>query len=147
MLFNLLASNCIKRLLIVYSRSAKVTSKQCMGEILISLYWLKLFKVVHSVERKISWIFFEFFFIQEVKDLMNAKLFLKNNMWLFSCTAYNCSNSNKNNPGKTFFILPKYDCTRKVWIAAIKRKEGTLLKNVYLRSYHFEEACFDKSWV
>ena len=49
-----------------------------------------------------------------MKDLMNAKLFLKNNMsW---CVAYNCSYSSKNNPGKTFFILPKNECTRKAWI-------------------------------
>ena len=67
-------------------------------------------KVTNSVERKIS--------------LMNAKLFLKNNMlW---CTAYDCSNSSENNPGKIFFILPKNECTRKAWIAAINQKEGTL---------------------
>ena len=35
-----------------------------------------------------------------MKDLMDVKLFLKNNMsW---CAAYNCSNSSKNNPDKTF---------------------------------------------
>ena len=66
-------------------------------------------------------------FIQEMKDLMNAKLFLKNNMsW---CAAYNCSNSSKNNLDKTFFILPKNECTR---------KEVTLSKNVYLYCDHFE---------
>ena len=36
------------------------------------------------------------------------------------CAVYNCRN-------KTFFILPKNECTRKGWIAAIiNRKEGTL---------------------
>ena len=55
---------------------------------------------------------------------MNVRLFLKNNMsW---CTAYNCSNSSKNNSDKTFFILSKREYTRKAWIAAINRKEGTL---------------------
>ena len=57
-----------------------------------------------------------------MKDLMNVKLFLKNNIsW---CAAYNCINSSKNNPDKTFFILPKNECNRK---AALKR---TLLFNV-----------------
>ena len=55
---------------------------------------------------------------------MNVRLFLKNNMSL--CTAYNCSNSSKNMSDKTFFILSKRECTRKVWIAAINRKEDTL---------------------
>ena len=67
-------------------------------------------------------------FIQKMKDLMNAKLFLKSNM--SGCAAYDCSNSSKNNPGKTFFILPKNECTRKARIAVIKRKDGTLPKNV-----------------
>ena len=66
-----------------------------------------------------------------MKDLMNAKVFLKSMSW---CAAYNCSNCSKNNPDKTFFILPKNKFTRKAWIAAIDRKEGTLPKNVYLCS-------------
>ena len=78
-----------------------------------------------------------------MKDSMNDKLFLKNSMsW---CAADNCSKSSKNNPSKTLFILPKNECKRKTWIAVINRKEGTLPKNVYLCSDHFEEVCFDKS--
>ena len=51
--------NCMRLLLIICSKSAKVMSKQCSGAILISLFFqIKVFKVVHSVERKISWIFF-----------------------------------------------------------------------------------------
>ena len=51
-----------------------------------------------------------------MKDSMNVKLFFKNKMlW---CAAHNCSNSSKNNPGKTYFILPTNECTRKGWIAA-----------------------------
>ena len=50
------------------------------------------------------------------------------------------SNSRRNNPGKTFFILPKNEYTKKAWITAIFQKEGTLPKNVYLCSHHFEEA-------
>ena len=77
--------------------------------------------------------------------MMNVKLFLKNSMlW---CAAYNCSNSNKNNPNKLFLILLKNGCTRKAWTATVNQKEGTHPKNVYLCSNHFEEACFDKSWA
>ena len=55
---------------------------------------------------------------------MNAKLFLKNNMsW---SGAYNCSNSSKNNPEKTFFILPRNERTRKAWIAVINLKKRAL---------------------
>ena len=67
-----------------------------------------------------------------MKDLINAE---KNTMsW---CVAYIYSNSSKNNPGKTFFILPKNECTRKAWIVVINRKEDTLPSNVYLCSDHF----------
>ena len=51
-----------------------------------------------------------------MKDSVNAKLFFKNNM-LWSA-ANNISNYSKNNPGKTLFILPKNECTKKAWIAA-----------------------------
>ena len=80
-----------------------------------------------------------------MKDLMNVKLFLKNNM--SRCTAYNCSNFSKNNAGKTFFILSKNESTKKASIAAVKRKEDTLPKIVYLSSDHFEETSFDKNWI
>ena len=51
---NYSASNCMKSLLIISSKSNIVTSKQCSDAILISLLWgVKLFKVIHSVERKI----------------------------------------------------------------------------------------------
>ena len=53
--FNHSASNCMKSL-IICSKSAKVTSKQCSNAILIGLFFrIKLFKVIHSVERKTSW--------------------------------------------------------------------------------------------
>ena len=47
---------------------------------------------------------------------MNVKLFLKNMSWYAAC---DCSNSSKNNPDKTFFILPENECTRKAWITWI----------------------------
>ena len=52
-----------------------------------------------------------------MKDLMNDQLFLKNTMSWYA--AYNCSNSRKNKPEKTFFILLKNKCTRKAWIGTI----------------------------
>ena len=52
------SSNFMKSLLIICSKSAKVTSKQYLGAILIRLFFrIKLFKVIHPVERKISWNF------------------------------------------------------------------------------------------
>ena len=49
--FNHSASNCMKSLLIICSKSAKVMTKQCSGAILISLFvWIKLFKVIHLVD-------------------------------------------------------------------------------------------------
>ena len=55
---------------------------------------------------------------------------LKNNMsW---CATYTCSSdSSKINPNKACFILPKRECTKKAWIAAINQKEGTLSKDFY----------------
>ena len=76
---------------------------------------------------------------------MNANLFLKNKM--LPCAAYDCNNSSKNNSDKTFFILLKIERTGKAWIAAINQKQGTLHKNVFICFDHFQEACFDKSWV
>ena len=49
-----------------------------------------------------------------MKDLMNVK---------HLCAAYNSSNSCKNNPEKTQFTLPKIECTRKVKIPDLNRKE------------------------
>ena len=37
----------------------------------------------------------------------------------------NCSNSSKNNREKNLFTLSKNECTRKTWITALNRKEGT----------------------
>ena len=70
---------------------------------------------------------------------MDAKLFLKNNLsclvhslnptntqreMYVACLLGNYSNSSKNNPGKAIFTLPKNECARKAWIAALNRKEG-----------------------
>ena len=64
----------------------------------------KVFKVIHLVGVK--------------KNLMNVMLFLN--------SAYNYSNSNKNNNEKIFFSLPKLECIRRIWTTAINLKDVTL---------------------
>ena len=55
MSFNHSAFNCMESLMIICSKSAKVTSKQCLDAILkIKVIYLLLLKVIRSVERKIS---------------------------------------------------------------------------------------------
>ena len=68
------------------------------------------YSVIHSVERKISEIFLDFF-IKEMKDLMFS-----------SFSRATCRGAHliilvtiKNNPDKTFVVLPKNECYRKAW--------------------------------
>ena len=63
---------------------------------------------------------------------MNAKFFLKNNM--SRCTAYNFSDSSKNNHEKTQFTFLKSECTRKSQIPTLNQKEDTLWKVSILTS-------------
>ena len=65
---------------------------------------------IHSVERKIREIFLDFF-IKEMKDLMFS-----------SFSRATCRGAHliilvtiKNNPDKTFVVLPKNECSRKAW--------------------------------
>ena len=65
---------------------------------------------IHSVERKISEIFLDFF-IKEMKDLMFSPF-----------SRATCRGAHliilvtiKNNPDKTFVVLPKNECSRKAW--------------------------------
>ena len=60
------------------------------------------------------------------------------------CAVVNCHNSNKRNPDKTFFTLPKEEPLRKEWVKLIKRTK--LLKRVHVSSDHFAESFFDASW-
>ena len=61
-------SSCMKSLMIICSKLAKVTPKQCSEAILISQFFLvKLFRVIHSVKRKISWNFFRMFLFNKWK--------------------------------------------------------------------------------
>ena len=53
--FNHSASTCIKLLLIICLKLAKVTSKQYLDALSITLFCrMKFFKVIQSVQRKIS---------------------------------------------------------------------------------------------
>ena len=113
---------CIKSLSIICSKAAKVTSKQYQEVSFVGWNFSKL------KERSLEISFESFYSTNERFD--DTKLFLKNSMsWI---AGYNCSSSSKNNPDKTFFILPKNECTRKAWITVINWKEDTLPKNVYL---------------
>ena len=79
------APRCMKLLLIIYSKPAKVTTKQNPRAILISLFCLiKPFKVVHVVDREMSW-----------------------------HAAYHCSNSRERTLKKKSFTLLKNDRPRK----------------------------------
>ena len=79
--FNHSASTCIKLLLIICLKLAKVTSKQYLDA--LSITRLLLFSRLK--ERSLLNLF-----IQQMKDLMNAKLLLENSIsW---CATYNCSN-------------------------------------------------------
>ena len=60
-----------------------------------------------------------------MKDLINAKLFLKNNKP--RCEAYNCSKSNKSNPEKTLFTLLK---NKKSMDSCFKLKRGHSCANL-----------------
>ena len=61
------------------------------------------------------------------QDLVDVKLFLKNNM---PCgTAYNCNNSSKSIPEKALFTLPNSECTRKANIPTLDQKEDTTVQS------------------
>ena len=97
--FNHSTFNCIKSLLMIYSKLAKVTSKQCLGTISINVFcWVKLFKVIHLVERKISLNFFWICLFNKWKIWWMLSSF-----WRTTCHGAQLisSNSSKNNPGKT----------------------------------------------
>ena len=64
MSFNYSASNCMKSLLIICSKSAKVTSKQCSDAILISLFSDKaLQSYSFGWKKDLFEIFFESFYL------------------------------------------------------------------------------------
>ena len=63
------------------------------------------------------------------------------------CAAVYCHNNKRKNKDKTFFSLPKYTAVAKVWIAKLYRKKDNPSNKVYVCSDHFEDNCFDSSWM
>ena len=72
--------------------------------------YIKLFKVIQFVARKIPWIFVWILLIWRVKYFMNAKFFLKSNV--FWCATYNCCNF-KDDLKKSVFLLQKMSAPEK----------------------------------
>ena len=110
----------------------------------------KLFKAIHLVEKENSRFFFLnfFFWIYKMKDLMNAKLFLKGNMsW---CTAYNYSDSNKITLIRTYYSSEKWVPQKSMESCYEPKKVCSSYKRflcLRVSSKHFEEVCLDKSWA
>ena len=64
-----------------------------------------------------------------------------------NCSAVYCHNNKKKNKDKTFFTWPRDAALAKVWIAKLNREKDNLPKNVWICSDHFEDDCFDSSWM
>ena len=63
------------------------------------------------------------------------------------CAAVLCHKNKRKNKDKTFFSLPKDTTLAKVWIAKLNREKNNLPYKVYVCSDHFEDDCFDSSWM
>ena len=48
---------------------------------------------------------------------------------------------------KLFFSSPKDTSVARVWIAKLNREKDNLPSKVYVCSDHFEDDCFDSSWM
>ena len=110
----------------------------------------KLFKAIHLVEKENSRFFFLnfFFWIYQMKDLMNAKLFLKGSMSWF--TAYNYSDSNKITLIRTYYSSEKWVRQKSMESCYEPKKVCSSYKRflcLRVSSKHFEEVCLDKSWA
>ena len=66
---------------------------------------------------------------------------------MVNCSAVYCYNNKRKNKDKTFFSLPKVTAVAKVWIAKLNREKNNLPSKVYVCSDHFENDCFDSSWM
>ena len=90
MSFNHSASNCMKSLLIICTKSAEVTSKQCSGAILISLFFLiKAFQNYSFGWKKdlLNFFFFLNYLFNKVWWLLSPrKSCALKNSWLHACS-------------------------------------------------------------
>ena len=57
-----------------------------------------------------------------------------------------CHN-NKKKRIKLFFSSPKDTSVARVWIAKLNREKDNLPSKVYVFNYHFQDDCFDSSWM
>ena len=64
-----------------------------------------------------------------------------------NCSAVYCHNNEKKNKDKTFFTLSRDAALAKIWIAKLNHEKDNLPKNVWICSDHFEDDCFDSSWM
>ena len=66
---------------------------------------------------------------------------------MVNCAAVYCHNNKRKSKDKTFFSLPKDTAVAKFWIAKLNRDKDNLPSKVYVFSDHFEDDCFDSSWM
>ena len=66
---------------------------------------------------------------------------------MVNCAVFFCHNNKIKNKDKTFFSLPKDVAVDKVWIDKLNREKDNLPSKVYICSDHFENDCFDSSWM
>ena len=67
---------------------------------------------------------------------------------LANCLAVHChNNKKKKNRDKTFFTLTRDVALAKLWTAKLNCKKDNLPKNIWICSDHFEDDCFDSSWM
>ena len=64
-----------------------------------------------------------------------------------NCSAVYCHSNKKKNKDKTFFTLPRDAALAKIWIAKLNRAKDNLPKNIWICSDHFEDDCFNSSWM
>ena len=105
-------------------------------------YRLKTFKVLHSVERKISWKFVWIFLLSKWKIWWILRSF-----WRTTCHGaqlHNCSNSSKDIiQTKLFFFSSKKWEHQQSMVAVINRIKDTLPNNVYfLQSFWMTQLFF-----
>ena len=66
---------------------------------------------------------------------------------MVNCAAVHCHNNKSKNKNKTFFSLPKDTAVALVWIAKPTREKDNLPSKVFVCSNHFQDDCFDSSWM
>ena len=66
---------------------------------------------------------------------------------MVNCAAVFCHKNERKNKDKTFFSLPKDTPVAKDWITKLNREKDNLPSKVYVCSDHFEDDCFDFSWM